>query len=525
VSALLMVVAVAGCRGESAPPPQGTPRLVVLIVVDQMRADYLERFDGFWEGGLRYLLDNGVEYADAHQDHAITATAPGHATLATGCTPSRHTVYTNYWIDRESGEEVYSAEDADGETSPERLECSTLGAWMKKRYKTARVFTVSAKDRSAVLMAGRKADGAFFYDHDTGDWESTEYYYDEVPEWASEFNARRELDRHFGKAWQPLPATAEELEAVGVGAFDMGPLEPDLPTAFGGLSPAPGSSFYSGIYVSPLADEYMARFAEVLIGAEALGGDEVPDLLALGFAATDAVGHTYGPDSPQLLDNLRRLDRTLGEFFDFLDRRVGLDNVVLALSADHGAGPVPEVRQAAGLAGWRANDADVLCMQRVYERLQGRFGEGAWLLPGPFVNQEALEASDVEYADVESAAAELIAACPSVAEVWTRSELESAAAAADPVGRLFVNSFAPTVAPDLFVQRDEFFLSSRTTTASHGTAWSYDTHVPLLIAGGGLTPEVRPERVRTADMAPTLASFIDVQPPDEIDGVVLTDEP
>ncbi|MCZ6727467.1 MAG: alkaline phosphatase family protein, partial [Acidobacteria bacterium] len=402
--ALAALLALA-CQRPAEPPPEGTPRLVVLIVVDQMRADYLDRFDRFWQGGLRYLLDNAVRFTDAHHDHAITATAPGHASLATGCFPSRHGVFTNYWIDRESGEEVYSAADDDWEITPERLECATLGDWLKKRYPASRVFAVSAKDRSAVLMAGRKADGAFFYDDSYdgwesashGGWESAEYYYKEEPEWVGEFNDRRLLDRHFGEPWEPLAASLEDLEAVGVSAFDMGPLAPDLPIAFGGLAPAPGESFYAAIFASPYLDEHLARFAEHLIGAEALGGDEVPDLLALGFSAVDAVGHAYGPDSPQLLDTLRRLDVTLGELFEFLDRRVGLDNVVIALSSDHGAVPVPEVRQASGLPGRRADADDVLCMQRVYERLQGRFGDGAWLLPGPFVNREAVKTADLEY--------------------------------------------------------------------------------------------------------------------------------
>jgi predicted AlkP superfamily pyrophosphatase or phosphodiesterase len=522
---LLAVLVAAGalvaCQREAEPPPPGTPRLVVLIVVDQMRADYLDRFDRFWQGGLRYLLDNAVRFTDAHHDHAITSTAPGHASLVTGCFPSRHGIFSNYWIDRESGEEVYSVENDDSETSPKRLGCATLGGWMKERYPMARVFAVSAKDRSAVLMGGRRADGAFFYDRDSGEWESAEYYYADEPEWVDDFNDQRQLDRHFGEGWKPLPATPEDLEAVGVAAFDLGPLEPDLPIAFGGLAPAPGESFYQAIYASPYVDAHMARFAEHLIGAEALGGDEVPDLLALGFSAADAVGHAYGPDSPQTLDTLRRLDVTLGALFEFLDRRVGLENVVIAFSADHGAGRVPEIRQAHGLPGRRADTGDVLCMQRVYERLQGRFGDGAWLLPGPFVNREAVQAAGLEYEDVESAAAELIGSCPSVAKVWTRSELMMAETATDPMGRLFVHSFPFEVAPDLLIQREEFFLRSRTVAASHGTAWPYDTQVPLLIAGPGIPAEVRPERARTVDLAPTLATLVAVVPTGELDGVDL----
>jgi predicted AlkP superfamily pyrophosphatase or phosphodiesterase len=519
--AILIASLLAACQGAAEPPPSGTPRLVVVIVVDQMRGDCLARFDRFWQGGFRYLLDRGVNFTDAHQDHALTETAPGHATLATGCFPSRHGIFSNYWIDRESGEEVYAVEDDDGATTPERLECATLGDWMKARYPTARVFTAAGKDRSAVLLGGREADGAFFYDDENGDWKSAEYYYRQEPAWVAAFNDQRLLDRRFGEAWTALPAGPEDLAATGIEAFDLGPLEPDLPIVFGDLEPAPGAAFYEDIWASPFLDEALGRFAEQLIGAETLGGDDVPDLLALGFSAADAVGHSYGPDSPQLLDTLRRLDLTLGELFEFLDRRIGLDNVLLALSSDHGVSAMPELSQARGQAGRRADAADVLCMQGVSQKLQGRFGEGSWLRPGPFVNRVLAKATDHEYEDVEAAAAELIAGCPNVARVWTRTQLLRSETATDPEGRLFVNSFAGERAPDLLVEWDEFFLPSRRSAASHGTAWRYDTHVPLVIAGGGLLPAVRNERVRTADLAPSLARFVAAAPLGKIDGADL----
>lgn len=521
---LVLVVLVASSCAEKpvVPPPAGTPRLVVLISVDQMRGEFIDRFDQFWTGGFRYLLDHSLRFTDAHQDHAITATAPGHASLATGCHPSRHGIYSNYWIDRESGELVYSGADDDWVASPFRLECDSLGDWLKARYRTARVFSVSGKDRSAVLMGGHHPDGVFFYDDDNGSWQSSEFYYRQgEPEWVDAFNAERRLDARFGQPWTVLPVSEEELAAVGVEPFELGPLEPDLPISFGGLSPAPGASFYDDLFASPWLDEHMARFAEQLIGAEALGGDEFPDLLALGFSATDAVGHAYGPDSPQLLDTLRRLDVTLGELFDFLDRRVGLENVVIALTADHGSVSVPELRQANGLSGRRMGDEDVLCMQRVYQRLQGRFGEGAWLLPGPFVNREALAASDVGYEQVERVAAELIAGCPSVEAIWTRSELTTEAAASDAMGRLFANSFHPERAPDFMILRDEFFLTTRAVGTSHGTAWRYDTHVPLMIAGDAISSGQRDQRVRTVDLAPSLAALLAVEPTAEIDGTNL----
>jgi len=516
-----VVLLVLSCAQPADPPPVGTPRLVVIVVVDQMQADFLDRYDRFWDGGLRWMLDNSVRFNDAHHDHAVTATAPGHATLATGCFPSRHAIYSNYWIDRESGEEVYSAADDDWNTTPERMQCSTLGDWMKARYPTSKVFGLSAKDRSAVLAAGDTADGAFFYESSIGGWESDSFYYEEEPAWVSEFNDRRELDRFFGQPWETLPASPEDLAAVGVETFELGPLEADLPIAFGGLSPTPNEGFYSAIYSSPFVDEHMGRFAQHLIGSEALGGDEVPDLLALSFSATDAVGHTFGPDSPQLLDTLRRLDRTLAELFEFIDRRIGLDQTVIALSADHGSVSLPELRTARGLPAKRADAEDVLCMQRVHERLQGRLGEGDWLSFGTFVNREAAKEAGIEVEEIERVAAELMSACPSVERVYTRTQLLDPSTAEDPMGRLFAHSYHPDSSPDFLLLRKEFFLATRTTATSHGTAWRYDTHVPLLIATPGGAPAVRRDYARTADLAPTLSRLIGVDSPEEIDGVDL----
>ncbi len=519
------LLALVGCADEPAAPPEpGTPRLVVLVVLDQVGGETLQRFDRFWEGGFRHLFDHGAYWVDARHDHAITHTAPGHASLATGCLPRNHGMVANTWIDRESGDEVYSAENDDDIESPERLLCESLGDWMKRRYPTSKVYSVSTKDRSAVALGGFGADAALFYDDDDGEFESSSYYLDEDPEWLEAFNDERALDTHFGTAWEPLPVPDGALAELGVEPFELGPFEPDFPITFGALTPVPGESFYSEIRYSPFVDEQTARLALTVLGAEALGGDPVPDLLAISFSGPDYVGHRFGPDSPQYLDALRRLDRTFGAFLETLDRRIGLEHVVLALSADHGAAPLPELRAQRGEPGKRADDADVLCMQGVHARLEGRFGVGRWLSPGPFVSAEAHEAGRA--AEVEAAADALITACPGVRQVWTRSELmgseaQGDAVDSDPKGRLYRNSFHPERSPDLMVERDEYFLSSLWVATSHGTAWRYDTHVPLMLLAPGVAAGPRGDSVRTVDLAPTLAWKVGAVAGETIDGVVL----
>ena len=307
--ALLATIALLGllasCAPPPEPPPEGTPKLVLLLVVDQMRADYLIRFGHLFEGGLARLMEDGVAFTEAHHDHSATATAPGHASLATGCHPSRHGVIGNYWFDRETGEPGYAVEEG----GPARLLCPGLGDWLKERYGSSRVLSASQKDRSAVMMGGKKPDGAFWYDWQGG-FETSEYYSRTAPEWVSGFNDEKQVDVHFGEAWAVEELAPEAAELLAIDDTSLGFTDRDFPHSYGGAAVAPGESFYEGLYVSPVLDEHLASFAVRAVYAEGLGEDEVPDLLALGFSALDAVGHRYGPNSREVMDTISDLDQS-----------------------------------------------------------------------------------------------------------------------------------------------------------------------------------------------------------------------
>ena len=484
---------------------------MVLIIVDQFRGDYLDRFSSLWTGGLRRLLDEGVVFADAHHRHSMTLTATGHATLATGCHPSRHGIISNYWVDPVLRRRVYSVEDQKHGVSPANLKVPTLGDWLKQRSRRSRVFAASGKDRSAVLMAGRDADAAFWYDD--GEWRSNGYYGGAEVGWLDDFNDEGLADEQFGKAWRPLPVSAEQLAAVGIEGVDLGPLRPGFPYTYGGLSVAPNEHFYSQLYGKPWLDEYLTRFAERLIAEEGLGDDGWTDLLALSYSALDSAGHSFGPDSPEVLDVLLRVDRRLGELLEFVDERIGLDNVIVALSSDHGVAPMPEL----GRSGGRRLTADgVLCFQQVNGRLAERFGEARWLFAGPFLNPEAIAEHGVERRLVEQEAARLLGACPGVARVWRRDEL---GADAEPAARLAANSFYAGRSPDLTVEFEPFFQPTR-SAATHGSSHSYDTHVPLVLLVPGQGPLRDEAPVATVDLVPTLAALAGLPAPD-VDGVDL----
>jgi len=517
VAALAAALLVVGACARGERRGDG-PRLVLLLITDQFRGDYLDRFGSQFEGGLRRLMDEGVVFGEAHQLHSATLTAPGYASLATGLYPSHHGVIANGWVDRQERDWVYSADDRDL-PSPARLLGSTLGDWLKQTSGRSRSFAASPKDRAAVLMGGHRADGAFWLDTNGGVFESSPYYYPRhEPEWLAAFNAEQRLEAHFEHLWTPLSVADETLAELGVEPIDLGPLQPDFPHAFGGLDLGPGRSFFQELWGSPWLDLYLVQLAERMIVEEQLGRRGSVDVLALGFPAIDAVGHRYGPDSVELFDTVRRLDLALARLFDFVDREVGLERTVIGFSSDHGVAPVPELRRERGLPGRRVGSAEILCLAEVDEKLDEMFGPARWLQTGPFLNPAAIERSGVPRDLLERETAKLVAACPGVDRVWTRGELLAAGAPDDRRFQLARNSYNAERGADFVIETEEFLVPTRSYATTHGSPHRYDTHVPLIVWAPGLAPARVAQPVRTVDLAPTLAALAGIAPPAGLDG-------
>jgi arylsulfatase A-like enzyme len=526
-------ILLAACAEPEPPPPAGTPRLALIVVVDQLGEEQLERAAPLLEGGLARLLEEGAWFTGAHHGHAGTTTGPGHAVLATGADPARNGVVGNSWYDRERGERVYCAEDPErGLTSPVQLRVPALGDRLKERWPRSRVFAAAGKDRSAVLLGGRRADGAFWYDD--GEFVAGDYYFPRgAPEWLEEFNDREWPRRFLGRAWEPLPVGAEAAAAAGVVEADHGAFGRRLPRAFGGFSPAADGGFLYGFTLSPFLDDYLAELARTLVEAEGLGADAYPDLLALSFSALDLVGHEWGPNSPEALDVVLRVDRTLGELLAFLDRRVGEGAVVVALSSDHGVAPLPELAEALGVPGRRAGREDVLCLQGVNLELGRRFGEGVdWLDRYFYLDAGELAERDLDPSEVAAAAAELVERCPAVARAWTHAELQDGADGGGTGGadgdaayrEAFRRSFDPVRSPDLLIEVEPYHLPVTSHATTHGSPHPYDTHVPLIFAGPGVPAGTFAGRAETVDLAPTVAELLGLPPLEGIDGESLVPE-
>src|SRR5208282_3647167 len=336
---LLVMLACAVCASSGA--YNAHPKLIVVIVIDQFRGDYLERYrDQFGDGGFRLFLDRGAYFTDCNYDYANTRTAPGHATLFTESYTSGHGIVANEWWDPQKKKRVTSVEDDTTKlvgvaktgvgASPHNLLSDTLGDELKLATGgKARVFAISLKDRAAVLPAGFSGDAAYWIDPKTGDWITSTYYRPDLPEWVRNFNSRHRpgnpgADRYWNREWK-------DSDGITLGS-----------TAPRNSKDGAPAGFYELVGSTPFANDYQFEFAKELVLYEKLGAGPDTDLLAISLSANDILGHQVGPDSPQMRSMALALDRSLAEFFGFLGHQVGMANVWMALSADHGVAPLPE---------------------------------------------------------------------------------------------------------------------------------------------------------------------------------------
>jgi len=519
------------------------PRLAVVVVVEQMRADFLVRFRPYFgEGGFKRLLEDGADYQNCHYQHALTITAPGHATILSGVNANVHGIIANDWLDHATFIQGNAVEDTNSPLvglpprpdrypnatlatkagrSPRNFLGTTVGDQLKARYgATAKVYGVADKDRSAILPAGPKADGAYWTEE--GIFVTSTYYRPELPEWVKAFNARRNAAQYFGQVWDRLldPSVYDQVQGPdnqpGEQAEDGLPIT--FPKRVDGGQTAPVGVYFSAFDHAPWNNDLVEEMAECTIENAQLGQDDVPDLISVGFSQTDKSGHAYGPDSHEVMDSYVRLDRTLAKFFTYLDAKVGAGRWVLALTADHGVCPLPERIQAekGPEAAGRFDPAPI--RKSLNDALDAAFGplpeELYWTVGDAYgyrLNPAALKARNVTAA---RAATELKAALLQdrrEAAAYTREEL-TGLGQLDAIGEMMRRSYYPARSPDvMYVVKPNFLTRKLGTT--HGTPYDYDTHVPQLWFGAGVKAGVHSERVGVEDLAPTLAGLLGVDLP------------
>jgi predicted AlkP superfamily pyrophosphatase or phosphodiesterase len=512
----------------------GSPKLVVLLVVDQMRADYLTRFSGALRGGLAKMLEEGAVFAQARHDHAITTTAVGHSTIGTGCFPAHHGIVGNSWYDRDLKRAVLSCEDSTtilvgypGTTgrSPRLMRREGVGDWVKRASPRSKVYAAALKDRSAVGLGGYHPDGVYWYNGKDGHFVSSSYYLQAYPAWLDSFNQARQPDAYYAVGWEKLgPETAYDLAGPDEFGAEKGLGGATFPHRFSAVAPRADTSAYYGAFGrTPMGDEYLLEFARTLVLRERVGADADPDLLLLSCSAADAVGHDFGPDSQEIADYYLRLDQYLGSFFAFLDQQVGRGQYTVVLTADHGVMPLPEALKQQGVKARRVPRARFL--EELDKALKGAARDVGLEAPlmavynaGVFLNFAEADSLGLDRSELRRRVAARMARIKYLEEAYTWDDL-----AGPPVDRpffaLFQRSFYPERMPDLMLRFQENVLLSATATGTdHGSPYAYDTDVPLVFGGWGVAPGGHSEPVRTVDIAPSIADLVETLVPSEVDG-------
>lgn len=525
------------------------PRLVVLMVFDQLRGDYPERWhEQFKEGGFKRLAKEGLWFKNCHYPYAYTYTAAGHASLVTGCSPNKHGIVANGWYDREK-KEVIASVDAEKYrqlpmpaelpksvrslgVSPEQRLQKGVGDMLHEATKgKGKVVSLSIKPRSASLMGALIGHIVYWFSELTGGFVTSNFYVDEPHDWVTRFNDERLPDRYFAKDWKRL---RDDLDYDKLAGKDDQPGEEsktrDLGRRFphfitGGLE-KPGPKFYDALTYTPMGNDLLFELAKRAIDAEKLGQDDTPDLLCVSFSCNDLAGHLYGPDSHEVLDITLRTDLLIDAFLNHLDKKVGKGKYALVLSSDHGICPLPEV---AGLRGKEAGRVDPAKLKKQAEdHLQKTLGAcerdyiEEFVHPWFYLDRKALALMKLDQSDVEQQLAAWLINEPSAATqaAFTRTHLLKGMPK-HKLGEMVWRSYHAERCGDvIMVTRPYYFVSQYETGTTHGTPHEYDTHVPLFVFGPGVRAGASEERVTPQAAAAILAHFLGVEVPPAAEAAV-----
>lgn len=544
------------------------PKLVVVLVIDQFRQEYLTRYAKYFgKDGFNRLIKSGANFTQAHYSHATTYTGPGHAQILSGSFGHTNGIIGNRWwnpahkqvetmfydpdakllhpgpnpyatlqvvgraLTKEEQDKIESGRyielsPKDDDTSPRNFignnVCDQL---LLSNHFKSKAIGIALKDRAAIMLAG-KLGKAYWFHESVGRMVTSTYYGTALPLWLQDFNARITPDSYYGKAWtKSLPENEYSLSRA-----DDFPQETDMeglgrvfPHTLGDKSGKPSPAFYTAFTATPFGVDYTLQAAREAIENEQLGRDEYPDVLGVSITPTDIAGHAFGPDSQEIQDMIARLDGQLAGFFNYLDRRFGRGEVLIALTADHGACPIPEYIASLGIEAGRIkkkqlNDAIVSALDAHYGKLEG---DAKWIItledPGVFLNRDVIKAKDLDMAEVEDVVGEAALTVPGIVGYFTRDQFVNNMATNNHWGAMFEKSFHRARSGDVLLQTKPFYFwgsyGERDTGSTHGSPYEYDTHVPLLFHGASVRAGQYSHAVDITDLAPTLANILGVNPP------------
>jgi predicted AlkP superfamily pyrophosphatase or phosphodiesterase len=503
------------------------PKLVVGIVVDQMRYDYLYRFyDKYGEGGFKRMLNQGFNCRNNHYPYALTVTAAGHSAVYTGSVPAINGIVGNEWFDPMAGKQIYCAEDSTvstvgstnagaGKMSPRNLLTSTITDQLQIATNfRSKTVGVAIKDRGAIMPAGHTATGAYWFDSRTGNWITSTFYTDKLPAWVQEFNNKKLPATYLKDGWNTLLPIEQYVESTPDNQVYerklSGSTSPTFPYVLAGRA---GDAF-GIIAATPFGNTMTKDMAIAAVKGENMGKGTQTDFLAVSFSSPDYVGHAYGPNSIEIEDVYLRLDRELADMFAFLDSWTGKGNYTVFLTADHGVMDVPafwtEHRLPAGLLdSQRINDA-------LSQSLEKAFGKGDYIRANEnyqlYLNHATLIAKKIEVEDVYAVVREALLPLPGVSDVINLRELGESSINSYQL-ELYKNGVHAKRSGDIQIVTQPGWFAGGNTGTTHGSPYNYDTHVPLLFYGWGVPKGETLRRTSIADIAPTVAALLHVLPP------------
>ena len=511
------------------------PKLVVGIIVDQMRQDYLHRYrDQYSENGLRKLVNEGFEYKNAHYNYVPTNTGPGHASVYTGTTPSRHGIIANSWYDRSLDQFFYCVADTlvdavggtgeVGNVSSRNLQVTTITDELRIfSNHRSKVIAVGIKDRGSAFPAGHNPTGAYWFDDHTGDFITSSYYAEKLPKWVIDFNEKDIPQQYLQETWKPLLQINDYVQSTADNvAYEeslLGEREPVFPYDL-------SKSEYGVALVTntPFGNTITLDFALAAIEAEELGDDDITDFLAISFSSTDRAGHAFGPRAVEIQDMYLRFDQDIERLIHQLDESVGKGEYLIFLTADHGVSDVSAFLEQHQYPGGYFMAGESLA--KVQEQIANYYGEGQWMLNASngqiFLNRSLIEEKELDLPEVQRRIGNYFLELDFISEVLLSEELKKRNVT-DPFVRKYQNGFNPKKSGDILLVVKPGYQSGdggRKGTG-HGSPYNYDTQVPILFFGKGIDPGYSVRPVDITDIAPTLSMILDIPLPSASSGIPL----
>lgn len=512
----------------------GRPKLVVGIVIDQMRWDYLYRYNRYAQnGGFKRMLEQGYNCENTLINYTPTVTACGHASIYTGSVPAINGIVGNIWIDRQTNSYVYCTEDKSVKTigsttdaglmSPANLLTTTICDELKLATNfRSKVIGISLKDRGSILAAGHSANAAYWYDGKTGDWITSGYYMNNLPKWVNDFNAKKLVNKYYEQGWSTLypintytqsteDAKAYEAKGLGGNTFPYN------------LKPFVGKNFGT-IASTPYGNSFTAEFAKAAVTNEGLGEDNITDFLAISFSSPDYIGHTFGPNSIEVEDNFLRLDKELGEFFDFLDAKLGKNQYLAFLSSDHGVLQAPEFLKEHKIPSARF---DLNLFDSLNQVLKKQFGRDSLILDmynyQLVLNTPVIQASNLNLDDIKKSIIQKMFYLPGVARIFDINQLMQTPLNSR-IREMLINGYYPKRSGDIqLILQPQWIEGYSATGTTHGLWNPYDAHIPLLWYGWGIKPGSTSREISITDIAPTIAALLKIQTPSGSVGKVISE--